>query len=176
MDYSSSQKIRNDLHALWSIGLPVVYTQTSSIDEEGSHQELFTLSTDKLRAAEFSSHDQDEVNRHLSNLLGNKLAVVKLLGKDIVISPDAAQGLKDSLKEQLGLELDVGNTYLIEIGTYQSKGHVSCNTPGNIRLQALGIKGLVELFDVLKPVKGAYPSISFTNVDPDELKACLDDY
>lgn len=176
MDHSSAQKIRNNLRVLWSIGLPVTYTQTSSVDNEGNLQDLFAVSSDKLRDTWFSSDDCDAVAQHLDNLLSNKLAVVKLLGKAIVIHPDGAQGLKKDLKEQLGLELDTANTYLIDSTTCPNKGHVSCNTHVNIRLHCLGIKGLVELFDVLKPVKGAYLSINFTNVDPDELKACLDDY
>jgi len=175
MDYSTAQKIRNNLRTLWSIGLPVTYTQSSSVDNEGNLQDLFTVSSDKLRAAWFSSEDRDAAAQHLDNLLSNKLAVVKLLGKAIVIHPDGAQGLKKDLKEQLGLELDIENTYLIDSACCPDKGHVSCNTHVNIRLHCLGIKGLVELFDALKPVKGAYPSINFINVDPDELKACLDD-
>lgn len=175
MDHSSSQKIRNSLRVLWGAGVPVTHGVTISVDDKGQIQELFTLKSDKLRSAEFSSDHQDAVAQHLESLLRGKVVVVRLLGKDVVVSPDEAPRLKKDLKEQLGLELDIENAYLIDVNEYPDKGNVSCNTQTNIRLHALSIKGLVELFDALKPVKGAYPSINFRNVDPDELKACLDD-
>lgn len=175
MDHSTSQKIRNSLRVLWGAGIPVTHSVTISVDDKGQIQELFTLKSDKLRAAEFSSEHQDAVAQHLESLLSGKVVVARLLGKDVVVSPDGVQRLKRDLKEQLGLELDTENAYLIDISEYLDKGNVSCNTQTNIRLHALSIKGLVELFDTLKPIKGAYPTINFCNVDPDELKACLGD-
>ena len=169
-------KIRDELRILWSIGFPVAYVATSSVDNEGNVRELFSISSGRLRAAEFSSYEHDAVVQHLCSLLLGKLAVVKLLGKDVVVNPVGAQALKTDLKEQLGLELDTENAYLIDASEYCDKGHVSVNTQVNIRIRGLGIKGVVEIFDAIKSVKGAYPSINFTNVDPDELKACLEDY
>lgn len=166
-------KLRHNLRVMWDIGLPTAFTSTLDIDKNGETQTLYTLTAPKYPKVEFSSFDKDAVLQHLDNTLCNVLVVMELLGKEIVVVPHNAQQTIQVVKEILGLEIDTSKTRFISSEGMIERCSLRFGTGRGLDLYPIDFQALLGLHKALEKVEGAYPKVTFTHVDPNELKAAF---
>lgn len=173
MDFKEN-KLHLNLRVMWDIGIPVAFTSTLDIDKNGEIQTLYTLTAPKYSKVEFSSFDKDAVLQHLDNTLHNVFVVMKLLGNEILVRPYDVGQIAQVVKEILGVGIDTSETRFISSDSMpEERCSLRFGGSKSLDLYPINFQALLGLHKALDQIEGAYPKVSFTNVDPDKLKAAF---